>query len=486
MKTLYCFIVATLLCVVPLSAQKPVQELPEMQEWYRWDGAQGGYISYLPGFSADGGMNAITQKRDGDPTWFNRFAYDTTNQFSWNGGAWTVVQLDLNGDGIPDYIDGEGRVYQGLEKGKPPGAGFGRYERGGDKFFVADFNKDGFDDMLTPTNEAKTFRIIFGGKDLTRLRSTQGYYLRPYSTGVSAYINEKGEPRLLTFYRTNVSEGFYLDALQFETKGDSIVVSLKQLSSIQETKADKNQQIFYPTMSGLYINKAANERTFLVSTKAGDIRMYSTVMDKFSLQLTQKRGIGYLYLLQGSVDGDSIPDITTMIFYNNVLRACIISGSPLLGFEPRAILGAVSGKCDITSSTVFYIGDVTGDGIGDIGIADSYSGCFSIFKGIDWRKLSVVAETGKPDFTLRQTEPNPVSPTGMAILPATLAHAGEYMLEVYDLTGKRLGELFKGELPVGDVRIPLNIKSLNIAAGMFTLRLSDGRHTQERAFVITK
>ncbi|MBS1537047.1 MAG: VCBS repeat-containing protein, partial [Bacteroidetes bacterium] len=164
MKTLLLSLLVIVLNSAMLSAQTPVLDLPELQEWYSWPGAQGSYISYLPNFdSANGGMNAITQKRKGDPTWFNRFAYDTTNQFSWNGGSWSVVQVDFNGDGISDYLDGEGRVYQGIEKGKPPGAGFGKYERGGDNPFVGDFNKDGFEDVVTPSRESQTFRIIFGG-----------------------------------------------------------------------------------------------------------------------------------------------------------------------------------------------------------------------------------------------------------------------------------------------------------------------------------
>ncbi|MBK9246944.1 MAG: hypothetical protein IPM69_02240 [Ignavibacteria bacterium] len=135
---------------------------------------------------------------------------------------------------------------------------------------------------------------------------------------------------------------------------------------------------------------------------------------------------------------------------------------------------------------VKYIGDVTGDGIGDVAYGCASNGDFRIFKGIDWRKLSVETEALKADFTLKQTEPNPMGKDNKAILPATIARTGIYTLEVFDLTGKRIGELFKGELPVGEVRIPFDVKALNISSGMFTLRLSDGKRTQERAFVINR
>ncbi len=70
------------------------------------------------------------------------------------------------------------------------------------------------------------------------------------------------------------------------------------------------------------------------------------------------------------------------------------------------------------------------------------------------------------------------------MLPISIHHTGDYTLEVFDMTGKRLGVLFKGNLPSGEVRLPFDVKALNLASGMYTLRLSDGKHTQERAFII--
>ncbi|MBS1537650.1 MAG: T9SS type A sorting domain-containing protein, partial [Bacteroidetes bacterium] len=102
------------------------------------------------------------------------------------------------------------------------------------------------------------------------------------------------------------------------------------------------------------------------------------------------------------------------------------------------------------------------------------------------QKLSVTGDLVKADFTLHQTEPNPIGADGRAVLPATLAHAGNYTLEVYDLTGKRLGELFSGELPSGEIRLPFDVQTLNLSSGMYELRLSDSKHSREHAFVIAR
>ncbi|MBS1536614.1 MAG: hypothetical protein JST20_02550, partial [Bacteroidetes bacterium] len=56
----------------------------------------------------------------------------------------------------------------------------------------------------------------------------------------------------------------------------------------------------------------------------------------------------------------------------------------------------------------------------------------------------------------------------------------------YNLTGKRLGELFSGDLPSGEIRLPFDVQMLNLSSGMYELRLSDGKHSRERAFVISR
>ena len=477
------FVLMVLFTAVPLVAQKPVQDLPELQEWYSWSGAQGAHISYLPNFDIDnGGKNAITQKRENNPTWYNRFAYDTTNKFTW-ASSWRVTPVDFNGDGILDYIDAAGNVYQGIKKNSPPvrviGVSYAGLLGGG---FVGDFNNDGFNDVVTP-NEYGVFTMLFGGKDFTKLKSAR--VNMPVSafaqwTGVSAYINELGKPRFISFRRDNNSEGFLLFGLTFEgSPNDSVIVSLKELTSVIETKTDKNQELFFPTLSGLYSNPAIKEYTFLLAAKNQKMRIYSLINDVFVLKITENISAGPLYFLHNSIDGDTVPDIASVTLYKDNPEICIFSNSPLFGFKPRAVLKG--GRCSFVSE-VYYIGDVTGDGIGDIALGED--GCFSVYKGVNLQTTNVVDESYNLDFSLHQTEPNPIGIDGKGIIPITLVHNGIYILEVFDMTGKRLGELFKGNLPSGEVRLPFDVKALNLGSGMYTLRLSDGKHSKERAFII--
>jgi hypothetical protein len=185
-----------------------------------------------------------------------------------------------------------------------------------------------------------------------------------------------------------------------------------------------------------------------------------------------------------SVDGDDKEDY---IGGGGILRGSkftdgyfIISGNPVgqpfiaRGFIPRISCGA--------NNIVKAIGDVTGDGIGDLA-EGGRDGCFTIYKGINWQSTSVT-EQMHTTFTLHSSEPNPIVREKKAVVPITIEQPGVYSLTLYDLSGRKLGDVFSGELPSGEVRLPFDAKALNIPAGMYELRLSDGKHSREHAIVV--
>ncbi len=486
-------VLLVLLCAIPLHAQKPiVQELPELQEWYSWDGATNATISYLPNFKKNGGENAVAQGRTNSPTWFNRFAYDTVNQFSWkDNGANYIVRGDFNGDGVTDYWTAFDRVHRGIANGEfpnvEPDTNYFLDKDNGYKF-VFDLNKDGYDDMLQEwysigCSSCALFRIIFGGKDLKHMQQRIIGTSSSFRKVVSIYQNENGEPRIIAYQNSDFAEGFYLYEITFSgSPSDSIIVGLKELDKIEEKKQTKNQWIFEPNFMSFYQSKVEKSYSLMI-VRANPLlsQGYAIEQDKFRF-VKNTIGMDQNGALSGSIDGDLIEDYAylTLVKVNNEekLGYNIYSGNPLKDTIVRAyfILPVKNYQ-----GSVAYIGDVTGDGIGDI--AFGALGQFIVYKGVNWRKLSVDDLVTKTDFTLRQAEPNPIGAEGKAVLPATIARSGKYTLELFNLTGKRLGVLFSGDLPSGDTRIPFDVKSLNIPSGMYTLRLSDGKRTQERAFI---
>jgi len=141
-----------IIIALKVQAQTPVvQDLPELEEWYSWPGALHSHISYLPNF-ANGGMNAVAQGRANSPTWFNRFPYDTTNQFTWKDkGSNYIVSGDFNGDGVTDYWTAFDRVHRGIANGEFPNAEPDTnyfLDKDNGYCFVWDINEDGYDDVL--------------------------------------------------------------------------------------------------------------------------------------------------------------------------------------------------------------------------------------------------------------------------------------------------------------------------------------------------
>ena len=493
MNNAYLSLIIVLLMVVPCRAQQPPLNLPELEEWYSWPGGKSSHISYLPGFSANGGMNAITQWRDGDPTWFNQFAYDTVNRFSWKeGGSKVVVQIDFNNDGIFDYFDTGGRIYTSQIKGEQPNPEpVAVTSVGGSGLSViGDINKDGYPDLLlarSPLETSVGLDIVYGGLDLTHLRVVRAITSEPLGSLIAMYFNENQGLRMITYYSNPSSEAFILYGLTFKAStGDSVIVGTTILDRIVESRLSKDQGIFSAYSTCFYESKALKKDILITTKSGGSTQGYNISADKFGSVLSAPIGTLSYSALKGSIDGDSIEDfiIAGSIKNNNISTDVyfLVSGNPLENpFPPKAYFRWPD--CGI-SENLAYIGDVTGDGIGDV--AYGSDGCFIIYKGIDWRELSASDAPTTPDFTLHQSEPSPIGKDGMAVLPITLAHAGVYTLDVYDLTGKRIGEMFHGELPSGEVRLPLDVKSYNLSSGMFALRLTDGKHTRERAIVIQR
>ena len=491
MKTLLCISSLLLIIAAPLHAQKPVvQELPELQEWYSWSGAKAGHVSYLPNFSKNGGMNAITQLRSGDPTWFNRFAYDTVNQFSWKeGGSFFVVPVDFNKDSVTDYMDTYGHIYTGLKAGEMPNPEpVHTVSRGGFLWAkVGDFNGDGYDDIFTP-NTSYDFEIIFGGSDLTKIHRTISKF--PLSTSpICAYVNELGQGRFISYRKDDLAEGFYLYGLTFEgTPNDSIVINMKLLSSIREEKTNKNQQIFISSAYMLYNDVERKNHFFnIVEYPDGGVgkvrtRSYLIKSDSFNFIRYNAPGTNQDCAIQGSLDGDSIPDVvmggTGTQNGEEKIYYYLYSGNPIFNDKPRAFFKYPG--CN-SNDNLCYIGDVTGDGVGDIAYTCSSNGMLYIFKGVDWRKVGI-DEITEPKLTLSQTEPNPINASGLFVLPMNLERGGHYTVSLYNLSGKFIAELYSGELPSGSVRLPLNITTYQLPSGIYTLRLSDGKQTRERAF----
>lgn len=466
-----------LLCGINAMAQENTASLPELQEWYSIKGGiRGARLSYLPGFdSIGGGLNAITHKRKDDPVFYNRFPLDTASQFQWRtDGAYYVVQIDFNNDGIHDYLDAKGRIYAGTKKGEKPNPVPVRVlSRGNiDKPFTHDFNNDSYPDVLL-WNIGADFEIVFGNKELANIKRTIKRGPRSASY-IGGYTNEQGKPRFILYANEDYREGFYLYGIRTASKGDSVEIFVDELDKIEIQKEEKDEP---PIFQGVGSSISQSKQKTLFELHYEDFRkteIYNILNDKLSLSITFDSTIVITHYLEGSIDGDEkneymgVFEGVPFVFFNGLQDKDI---KPVFRMPER----------DCGGDFIKVINDVNNDGLNDIAYSGT-AGCFSIYLGLDWRKVSVNDVAEYNSFKLHQNIPNPVQKDRKTLLPVSLKQGGNYAIALYSLQGSRIKDLFNGELSEGEHKIPLDL--MGLSAGMYIVKMSNGSVSRERAIMI--
>ena len=488
------FLPLMLCCVVAAAQDNTIsQTLPELQEWYSIKGSifnTGAKVSYLPGFdSLGGGMNAITQHINGkDIVWYNRFPFDTTAQFQWkSGGAFDVYQLDANGDGIPDYFDTKGRVYRGRKGQKPESEPAIILSRGGTQNpLIGDLNNDGYDDLLA-YNDPDYFDVILGNRELSAMTRTTVEFPTKNHHYVGGYFSEQGKPRIILFHTTVSDETFTIYDVIITNTGNQPKVTLEYLHQISEFK-NNGENVYDPYRGYLYWNKRTGQNYLMLTktVKPGENKVtrvgYTIANDKLIFVKEKSLGGNLWSYLECSVDGDENEDfiITSIIKENNQEQEVLAIYTGLSINNPTAVAFCRRSYCGL-DDWVSCIGDVNKDGIGDIAYGGS-DGCFSVYLGLDWRKVGVNDIAEFNSFKIHQNIPNPVHKDRKTLLPVSLNTSGKYSLTLYDVQGNTIKELFVGELSEGDHKIPLDL--MGLSAGMYVVKMSNGSVSRERAIMI--
>mgnify|MGYP000431896600 CR=1 FL=1 len=99
----------------------------------------------------------------------------------------------------------------------------------------------------------------------------------------------------------------------------------------------------------------------------------------------------------------------------------------------------------------------------------------------------VVASVNGEDFNtvgLHTSTPNPVN--DLATLNFTLANSANATLVLIDATGYEVAQLFNGVANAGLNKLTISANSLNLASGVYYLKLTSGELTQTKQLVVTK
>lgn len=82
--------------------------------------------------------------------------------------------------------------------------------------------------------------------------------------------------------------------------------------------------------------------------------------------------------------------------------------------------------------------------------------------------------SGKPDkkpetLAIEAIYPNPV--VNILNIPLTLSNSQAIQIDLFDLTGRRIADLFSGKLSAGEHLIPIDLSAFDLPAGMYLCRM---------------
>ena len=481
MKTLLSLIAAILFCSMSLSAQSPVQDtIPQLKEWWRTDVLKYGRygMTWLDNFYHGKGA-LVVYTSEGVKTWLLRFPGDTMNVFSWEKGSSNIKTGDFNGDGITDYVDENGYIYEGIKNGEPP-----KPETSGQGFnpsLVSDINGDGYDDMLAAS------AVIFGKKDLSSLK-IETFTLPDIDSNnapIGSYMVSRSEMYIVCrhYYWTNIvkypfkiiyKEGLRLVRVWWDVNGF-------KSQTVDEFTID----VSGPSYSGGVLIKHSNSTIYWIGSTNGNLlTVYNLSNNKFEKMYSQAYNGGVVGTLRHSIDGDTIPDFYIWTFNNDVCDIKFYSGNITNDLIPNYDYRTVQ------LSTLISLPDVTGDGKPDLALSNEYIVSvrqkyrFSILATKD-SASSVDAElVNNSTFSIQTISPMPVSKDKNVQIKVTVPQEGSYTACFYDSTGKRIPAKSLIYQLSDEQIMTLNMGDYALSSGTYTLRLEGNGRTAQCTIII--
>ena len=347
---------------------------------------------------------------------------------------------------------------------------------------VWDIDNDGNDDLaeLGFYADIDTQRIIFGGKDLWKLESVP----LPVTFGniMEIYTRSDGSARALCSQRYDKKTDFpkrqiiTLARLIVEHQGEKRVIRLEKLSEFTYTEESGGELSGYSELPGyMYHAKAQDEHTWLGNQNSRydifDLRSDTFRLVRAGLPVGESRP----RFLHRSIDGDDKEDWTVRFVIAGLPANLYYSGNPVDTLLP---IGWTKQKRGIASE-VAAIGDITGDGVEDFGIALTTNPILNeivFYQGK--RIITRVEEVLSADKNLRLF-PQPVSVSGICRITTTMGALQE--VEIHTVEGKWLGAIHTETDGYATSFMP---SSLGIGAGIYILRAKIGKSIYETRLII--
>ena len=494
------------------------EETPLLDEWYHINSTPKftiwGPLSYLPNFdTANGGEHAtvmavIKNDQTNAEIWYHRYKHDTVAQYYWPWGTRNVAQVDLDNNGVLDYISA-GRVIRGTKNGCPPENTTVRFYYpwfGAERpYTISDLNNDSYPDVLANHNDdggSQLISVLVGGPDLKNLQYTlyprrKEYPGGEYFIGLLNKQQDDGSRRLITMFYDTYKIGLYvykkwtslvLWNLKTQMLGDSLAITLTSLDSLPLNTIETGYE-FGELQSGMY-RSTDNSKEYLFITRYykgnnGHLVIFDLEGDKFGEVQSFLTNNSNLHILNADINGDGYNDWATRDWDYLYFYAGQKEGADSIPF------GRYRLPCTDQIDYVYPIGDVNNDGYNDIALAllpnAGVEGCFAIVLGAPLRTVDVpepVAGYRTTSYSIQQNYPNPVEGDRRTTIPITVEKPQHLLLELWTLNGRRVGTLREGWMDAGTHTLDVSLLHYHLPASMYVLRLTGAEGAKERAILL--
>lgn len=479
MKKIIVLLISVYLYTSPLAAQNPTADtIPQLKEWWRADNMQ--YAKYgmtwLDNFYQGKGALVVWTPQ-GVKTWLLRFPGDTMNVFTWEKGSSNISTGDFNGDGIRDYIDENGYIYEGIQNGEPPKAAVSG--QGFKPSLVSDVNGDGYDDMLASN------AVVFGKKDLSSLK-TETFTLAGIDSNnapIASYMVSKNEMRIICrhyYWTNNVNFPFrtvYKDGLRLvRVWWDGSGFKSEVLDEFTVDVA--NGREWYN--GGVLFQPSSREFYWLGSSDTNKLTVYSLNNNRLEKLYTTLYNGGVLRTLRHSIDQDSIPDFYAWRLKSGICTIKFYNGRVENRIEP--ITEYVTDRL----TTLVSVPDITGDSIAELALSNEYDISsakikyrFSILTLKDSSTSAITSESEVPTFSVQVLPPLPVKKSSPIRLRITTQLPGAYTITLYNSIGKLATKQSIEYLNFGDTTINVELPYNKIESGVYRIVVEgQGKSTQ--------
>jgi hypothetical protein len=491
MKTiLFLFALVLLIIVAPLFAQKPVVQdsIPQLKEWWHADNMQYGKygMTWLDNFYHGKGA-LVVWTPNGVQTWQMRFAGDIENVFTWQKGSANIKAGDFNGDGITDYVDENGNIYEGIQNGQPPKAETQTPVPSFQATIIVDINGDGYDDMMTAGS------VVLGKAEISDMKHEKLTFPEIDSNNngiVGVYSIAPKELRILCRQRYWVNlpnfpfhrdykNGLRLVRIWWNGAG----FSSEKLDEFN-VNTDDSTGIYW---NGKILSQSKKKYYYVGATLISgkydrtNVTVYDLSNDKIETKNSMRIDrIADIRTFQHSIDNDTIADwciaffqengYGNIRFYSGVVDSSIVPiGEYTTCQSPIGVSLPLSG------------GNNTRKGIA---LSGDNGSCFRAVKIPNTTNVENEPLTSTSSFLIESITPQPVNSKQTIQVRLSAPLMSNYEISLFSYTGNKLFQMNTGQMVEGVKTISIPLAEYNLLKGVYWLTLTVGKQQIHSKLII--